>query len=134
MVSEAPPGQPTFETHALLDDARYGAIDNVLVRLKSGEDIDINFAHPDTGLTVLHYAAAYSSLPVIRALAASGHCDFLRPDRKGRTAARLAFEVADNPVLGRYLYDQEYAQRQREGARGERLHAPADANFPAKTD
>lgn len=75
------------------------------------EDFNPNYRHHRPGgYTLLHYAVAYDMRDVILKLIALG-CDVSAVDDKGRTAATLAFEVADNPALGRYLYDVEYRQR-----------------------
>lgn len=61
-----------------------------------------------TGFTPLHYAAAYNARRVVVALVNSGRCDVLAKDGLGRTAASLAYEVAGNAALGRYLLRKEY--------------------------
>lgn len=80
-----------------------GDVDSVREHLDGAFD-QINYAEPETGLTALHYAAAYDARVVLKLLIATGKCDYHARDRKGRTAATLAFEVADNPAVGRLLY------------------------------
>ena len=90
--------------------AKEGEARDVFELLKSGT-IDINFIDPATGFTALHYAAAYNAVPLLRLLARSRGCDFTLADRKGRTAASLAYEVAENGVTGRFLLRKEMQQR-----------------------
>lgn len=69
----------------------------------------LHHPEPETGLTPLHYAAAYNARKAVVALVNSGRCNLGATDRWGRTAARLAYEVANNPALGRYLLKKQYA-------------------------
>lgn len=75
----------------------------------SDPDFDVNFKDA-RGFALLHYAAAYNVRDAVTKLIALG-CDVGAVDYQGRTAAAIAFEVADDPALGRYLYDVEYRQR-----------------------
>jgi len=102
--------QRVLTPHAFLEAARTGDTDTVKRMLADGYT-DIGHAEPGTGLTALHYAAARNAKAVLKLLIATGKCDFTHKDRKGRTAATLAIEVADNPALGRYLYDQQHKQQ-----------------------
>lgn len=95
---------------SLVAAARQGEAQDVLAFLKSGM-ADINFVDPATGFTALHYAAAYNAIPLLRLLVRDPRCDFTVEDRKGRTAASLAYEVADNGVTGRFLLRKEMQQR-----------------------
>jgi ankyrin repeat protein len=70
----------------------------------------VNYQEAGTGMTALHYAAARNAVPIIKLLVRTGKCDARLRDHKGRTAATLAIEVADNPALGRYLYDLQFQQ------------------------
>lgn len=70
--------------------------------------LDINYAEPAQGFTALHIAAARNAGAIVRLLIATGKCDVMLKDKEGRTAARLAVVLADNPVIGRYLFDLEY--------------------------
>ncbi|WP_323130961.1 ankyrin repeat domain-containing protein [Sinorhizobium medicae] len=90
--------------------AKEGDVRGVVEAVKSGL-VDINFADPETGFTALHYAAAYNAVPLLRFLVRSARCDFTLADRKGRTAASLAYEVAENSVTGRFLLRKEMQQR-----------------------
>lgn len=96
--------------HAFLEAARSGDADTVKQMLADGYT-DIGHVESGTGLTALHYAAARNAKAVLKLLVATGKCDFTRKDQQGRTAATLAVEVADNPALGRYLYDQQHKQQ-----------------------
>jgi ankyrin repeat protein len=86
-----------------------GISDDFILSLEAGADI--NFAEPDTGLTSLHYAAAYDKIELVRLIARQPQCDFTIADHAGRTAATLAYEVAENSVTGRFLLTKEMRQR-----------------------
>lgn len=113
----------------ILTDLKYGNVGSALKRFKKLTEVDVNYIDPDTGFSILHHAALLGSRPLVKALAASGQCDFLQRDWRGRTAATIAVTVADDPVLGRYLYDRQYAQEQVEGPRP---YQPAASNLPVK--
>jgi ankyrin repeat protein len=95
---------------AFLEAVRTGNVEAVRQMLADGYS-DLNYAEPSTGLTALHYAAARNARAILKLLVATGKCDFARKDRQGRTAATLAVEVADNPAIGRYLYDRLHRQQ-----------------------
>lgn len=105
-------GEGYVDAHSLqmIAAAREGEAKDVLPLLQSGT-ADINYIDPETGFTALHYAAAYNAIPLLRLLARDRRCDFTVEDRKGRTAASLAYEVAENSVTGRFLLRKEMQQR-----------------------
>lgn len=72
---------------------------------------EINVREGKTQLTALHYAAAHDARNVLLLIASQPGCDFTLKDVKGRTAADLAYEVANNPVTARYLLMREFQQR-----------------------
>jgi len=80
-------GQPTFTT--LLADflAAHG---------------DVNMPDKD-GMTLLRHTAACGARPGIRMLVASGKCDYLLTDNKGRYAFELAIEWSRDYAVGRLL-------------------------------
>lgn len=112
MTDEKSPDRNLMIPSAFLEAARTGRADVVGRWLDEGFTA-VNYAEPETGLTALHYAAARNAVPVLKRLVASGQCNYALRDRKGRTAATLAIEVADNPAIGRYLYDLEFRQTER---------------------
>lgn len=71
--------------------------------------VNVNYAEPTQGFTALHIAAARNAGAIVRLLIASGKCDVSLKDKEDRTAARLAVILADNPVIGRYLFDLEHS-------------------------
>lgn len=77
--------------------------------------------------TPLHHAAAHNARDVVVELIRSGRVDASRRDALGRTAATLAYEVANNPALGRYLLRKEYEQKEYGGP-----HGPSVVTFPSK--
>jgi hypothetical protein len=84
--------------------------------LRSGE-YDINAREDGTGSTALHYAAANDAIDALRVLAGYPGCDFTLADKEGRTAATLAYEIAENPVTGRFLLTKERKQHLARGTR-----------------
>lgn len=95
--------------HALLDAARKGdaaQIESLLL-----ETAPVNFQDPATGMTALHYAAAFAARPSFRALMASGKCDVLIRDSNQRLPWELA-SMAGDPVIARLLL---YKARQQAG-------------------
>jgi ankyrin repeat protein len=124
---------PNHHTSQLIEAAKFGGFRDVILKLKNTEDVDVNYPDHRSGRTALHFAAAYNSYPTVRALVATGKCDFSINDDTGRTAAALAFEVADNPALGRYLYDKEFEQKKRKAADANakrRQRQPKKAQIP----
>lgn len=65
--------------------------------------IDPNIKRKIYGDTALHIAAAGNAKAVVRILAETGNCDFKMKDRKGLTAAQIAYMYGGNPALSRYL-------------------------------
>jgi hypothetical protein len=94
------------------DDDGRGIAHVALDSLRAGADV--NYPDPATGLTALHYAAAYDKVNLVRLIVQVPSCDFTIMDRKGRTAATLAYEVAENSVMGRFLLTKEKRQRRRD--------------------
>lgn len=104
-----PPGTSLVMPDSFLEAVRQGLTERVAEWLAGGYS-KLNYQETGTGMTALHYAAARNAVPIIRLLVRTGKCDARIRDHKGRTAATLAMEVADNPALGRYLYDLQYQQ------------------------
>lgn len=72
--------------------------------------IDVNFIEDRTELTALHIAAARNATAILRLSSPPG-CRFDIKDGQGRSAARLAMIVANNPAVSRYLYDLQYGNK-----------------------
>ena len=105
---------------ALIEAARNGDEDGVALLLDT--DVDVNFTHPDTGMTPLHYAAAYNAVGVVRQLTATGLCDATKIDHRVRVAASLAIEFGKNPAVSRYLYNLAYKQEVAQAAEKAAYH------------
>ena len=97
---------------AMLNAVKAGDAESVQALIEAGYDA---FAHvaPATGMTALHYAAALNARAIVKLLMKTGGFDLSALDRFGRSPASLAVEVADNPAMGRFLYDSQYRQSQR---------------------
>lgn len=104
-----PPSSDLVMPDSFLEAVRQGYTERIAEWLESGYS-KLNYQEAGTGMTALHYAAARNAVPIIKLLLRTGNCDARIRDKKGRTAATLAMEVADNPALGRYLYDLQYQQ------------------------
>lgn len=76
---------------------------------------NINIQEAGTKSTALHYAAAYRSRPVIKWLIRFKELDYLVRDYKGRLPSVLAYEVANDPALGRFLAKKENEQARARG-------------------
>lgn len=96
--------------HRFMEAINRGDIDKVRKFLQDPK-IDVNFIEDGTGLTALHIAAARNATAILRLLVATGRCRFDLKDGQGRSAARLAMIVANNPAVSRYLYDLQYGNR-----------------------
>jgi ankyrin repeat protein len=67
------------------------------------------------GMTALHHAAARGARPCIRLLVASGNCDYLIRDNRGRYASDLAIEWARDYAVGRLLGKHQARQAHERG-------------------
>lgn len=106
----ATPPAPSFVMpDSFLEAVRQGYTERIKEWLENGYS-KVNYQEAGTGMTALHYAAARNAVPIIKLLVRTGQCDARLRDHKGRTAATLAIEIADNPGLGRYLYDLQFKQ------------------------
>lgn len=75
----------------------------------------INVPHPHTGARALHYAAARRMRYVFKWLMNQPGLDYLVQDREGRLPSALAYEVAVDPALGRFLVKKESEQAEARG-------------------
>ncbi|MEW5704407.1 MAG: hypothetical protein AB1781_07480 [Pseudomonadota bacterium] len=86
---------------------------------------NINIKESETKSTALHYGAAYRSRPVIKWLIRFKELDYLVRDYKGRLPSVLAYEVANDPALGRFLAKKENEQARARGIDIRTLFAPS---------
>ena len=70
--------------------------------------LPVNMTHPAGGLTLLHHGAASGAREIVMALLATGRCDVLLRDARGR----LAWELCDDEALAALLM-QEMGNRAR---------------------
>ena len=66
------------------------------------QDGNPNFQDED-GMTALHHAAAHGSRTALRLLVASGKCDYLIPDHRGRYPSDLAIAWSRDFAVARLL-------------------------------
>lgn len=90
-----------------------GNPDTLRIYLDAG--IDVNYQDPKTGQTALHVLAAAQARQAIRVLLASGKCDFLIRDKRGRLASELAYMFGEDPALARLLGNKERKQAEAQG-------------------
>jgi hypothetical protein len=75
----------------------------------------INIQQPGTKASALHYAAGVRSRRVLLWLGQFKDLDYLLQDCEGRLPSAVAYEVADDPVIGRYLTKKENEQARARG-------------------
>jgi hypothetical protein len=75
----------------------------------------INVCQSDTRATALHLAAASKARKSLLWLGEQETIDYLVQDCKGRLPSAVAYEVADDPVIGRYLTKKENEQARARG-------------------
>lgn len=88
------------------------AAEHAAALIAEGADVNV----PDhNGMTALHHAAARGARPCIRLLVASGKCDYLVRDGRGRYAFELAIEWARDYAVARLLMKKQMQQADRQG-------------------
>jgi hypothetical protein len=88
------------------------AAEHAAALIAEGADVNV----PDhNGMTALHHAAARGARPCIRLLVASGKCDYLLRDGRGRYAFELAIEWARDYAVARLLMTKQVQQADRQG-------------------
>ncbi len=102
-----------------------GIARNILKAAKTGDvkllwdNINFSFAdvnaQDENGMTALHWATVHGARPCIRMLVASGKCDYLIRDAKGRYASELAFEISGDMGVAHLLSKKEAKQAAHEG-------------------
>ena len=111
MSIPSPPGGKT-PTELLVDAIYRVDIEALQTLLDKGANPNI----PDAdGMTALHHAACIGSRPCIRILVASGKCNYLRQDDKGRYASHLAIEWAEDYAVARLLTKKRIQQADERG-------------------
>jgi len=76
---------------------------------------DVNTRDAESGATALHYAASMHAREIINWLAKRENIDYLIQDNEGRLPSALAYEVSDDPVIGRFLVKKQNEQAQAQG-------------------
>lgn len=79
-----------------------------------GQPINVN-VQDESGMTALHHAAALGARPCIRLLVATGKCNYLLRDNKGRYAFELAAEWARDYAVARLLAKKQAQQAAAQG-------------------
>lgn len=93
--------------------AARGVPSTLAVYLDAG--IPVNYQDPQTGETALHAAARTGARRAIRLLLASGECNFLIRDARGRFPSEMANLYGRDPALARLLGIKERKQADRLG-------------------
>lgn len=102
MSSEADDRQRALLHRQFLEAVDYGDTAKVREFLKD-KQLDVNYADPRDGFTALHLAAARNAIAVLKLLLSTGRCDVSLLDHQQRTAANVAFVLANNAAVARYL-------------------------------
>ncbi|MEQ8694483.1 MAG: ankyrin repeat domain-containing protein [Gammaproteobacteria bacterium] len=85
---------------------------------------DVNARNAETGATALHYAASMHGREIINWLAKRENIDYLIQDNEGRLPSALAYEIADDPVIGRFLVKKQNEQARARGIDISKLLTP----------
>tara|TARA_R110002110_G_scaffold415337_1_gene649287 strand:- start:22734 stop:23174 length:441 start_codon:yes stop_codon:yes gene_type:complete len=109
----AAPQGPVDPNPNFINAARMGELSSMQAWVEQGANV--NATEPATGATALHLAAAMKARPIINWLAKCDGIDYLITDNEGRLPSALAFEVADDPAIGRYLAGKQAAQARERG-------------------
>lgn len=105
--------QGAMNAQILIDSLRDGILIDPQVVFDSG--VDVNHMDPLTGGVLLHFAAAYGVRELVKMIVKETDTDFLITDVRGRYPSALAYEVAKDFVLGRYLMMKEAQQANEDG-------------------
>ena len=107
-VSELAADPAAMNAQLLINNLKAG----VIVEPKVFFDDGISFDHRDyeTGGTVLHVAAALGVRSVFHLALKEGDVDYMITDFQDRYPSTLAYEVARDFVLGRFLMKKEMEQ------------------------
>jgi len=100
--------QTAINTQILIDNLKSRTIVEPELFFDSG--ISMDYRDPETGGTLLHVAAAYGVRRIIRLILKQDATNYLMRDFKGRHPSELAYEVARDFVLGRFLMKKEIQQ------------------------
>lgn len=94
------------------------------IRIFLNEGMPVNYQDSQTGQTALHAASATRAREAVRALLATGKCDFLIRDNKGRLSSEMAYLYGRDPALARLLGNKERKQAEAQGIKLTRRPAP----------
>lgn len=100
--------QKVINTQILIDSLKDATIVDPELFFESG--ISLDHRDPETGGTLLHVAAAYGVRSIIHLILKEGGANYLLQDFKKRYPSELAYEVARDYVLGRFLMKKEIQQ------------------------
>jgi len=100
--------QTAINTQILIDNLKSGTIVEPELFFDSG--ISMDHRDPETGGTLLHVAAAYGVRSIVHLILKQDGTNYLMQDFKGRYPSELAYEVARDFVLGRFLMKKEIQQ------------------------
>lgn len=107
---------------AFIGAAAIASLGNMKNALNEGADV--NTRHPRTGATALHYAASMKARAILLWLGGCAGIDYLIRDKKGRLPSALAYEVASDLVIGRYLATKQADQARARGIDMRTLFTP----------
>jgi len=103
----APQRVPIASASPLIEYVKVGDANALRTALAAGGTVN---AQDDDGMTALHHAAAKGARPCIRLLVATGKCDYLIRDNRGRYAFELAVEWGRDYAVARLLMQKQARQ------------------------
>lgn len=101
---------------SLINCVKRGYARNAKLRIEE-DDADVN-QQDEMGMTALHFAAAFGARQCIRVLVASGKCNYLLKDYRGRYASELAFACGKDYAVGVLLSKKQVKQAYEQGVSG----------------
>jgi len=96
----------------VMECAKAGQANGISIFLDRGYNANLQDAE---GLTALHHAAARGARACIRVLVASGKCDYLLKDKRGRFPSQLAIAYGRDVAIARLLAKHERQQARERG-------------------
>lgn len=103
---------PNFLERELFEAVKTNSFQYTKAALKTGANLNFQ---DDEGMTALHHAAAMGARTSLRMLVASGKCDYLIADKRGRYPSDLAIEWSRDFAVARLLTRKRMEQAHAQG-------------------
>jgi hypothetical protein len=112
---------PNFLERELIEAVKTNSFQYTKAALKQGANPNFK---DDEGMTALHHAAAIGARTSLRMLVASGKCDYLIADKRGRFPSDLAIEWSRDFAVARLLTRKRLEQAHAQGIAPRGMAAP----------